>query len=477
MTEAKKVSENIYVVEKKGDMKVPLKIFASPGILKKLKQDNSIQQGINVASLPGICKASIMMPDAHQGYGFSIGGVAAIDYKEGCISPGGIGFDINCGVRLLSTSLSKAEVMEKIDALLERLYEYIPCGVGHESQLKLTDKQIDDVLNNGAKWAVDNGYGNKDDLTHCEENGNMKTADASKITPRAKARGRKQLGTLGAGNHFLEIQSVEEIFDKDVADKFNIKNKDQVTVMIHCGSRGLGHQVCSDYIKEMEEKYPELIDSLPDKNLVYAPSGSETFNNYFKAMSAAANFAWANRHMIAHYVRKAFSEIFEIKEKDIKTIYDVAHNIAKKEEHTVDGKKKTLLVHRKGATRAFPAGEKDIPKVYKETGQPIMIPGSMGTASYVLVGTEKAMQESFGSTAHGAGRVMSRFAAIKKFNSEKIKSDLLKKNIHIKARSVKGISEESPDAYKDVDEVVKVSDNTGIAKLVAKLKPMGVIKG
>lgn len=477
MTEAKKVSEFEYVIEKKGNMRVPVKIFANDKLMETLRQDRSIEQGINVASLPGICKASIMMPDAHQGYGFSIGGVAAMDFDKGCISPGGIGFDINCGVRLLSTPLKKEDVLEKIDVLLEKMFAYVPCGVGKESDLKLSDKELDDVLNRGAQWAVEHNIGNKDDLVHCEEQGRMKQADAKYVSQRAKARGRKQLGTLGAGNHFLEIQFVEKIYDKNAAEVFRINNENQVMIMIHCGSRGLGHQVCSDYIRKMEDAYPDIAKSLPDKDLIYAPSGSEMFRKYYAAMSAAANYAWTNRHIIAHFVRKAFSEVFDVKKSEIKTIYDVAHNIAKIEEHDVDGKKRKLIVHRKGATRAFPAEEKDVPEVYKKTGQPILLPGSMGTASYVLLGTKKAMEVSFGSTAHGAGRVMSRFKAIKSFRGEQIKAELASKNIHLKAKSWKGVAEESPKAYKDIDEVVKVSDKAGIGKLVVKLKPVGVIKG
>ncbi|MFP4112640.1 MAG: RtcB family protein [Candidatus Woesearchaeota archaeon] len=472
-----KVSDYEYKIKKKGNMNVPVKIFANKKIMDAIKNDKSIQQGINVSSLPGICSASIMMPDAHQGYGFSIGGVAGIDYNNGCISPGGIGFDINCGVRLLSINIKKEDVEKKIDELLEKIFEYVPCGVGKESDIRLSDEETDEVLKKGARWAVENGYGNEDDLVHCEENGAMKGADPSKITPRAKARGRKQLGTLGAGNHFLEIQFIDEIYDEETSKNFNLKKTGDVTAMIHCGSRGLGHQVCSDYIKRMEETYPDLIEKLPEKDLVYAPSGSDIFNDYLSAMAAAANFAWTNRHIIAHNVRKAFKEVFNLKDEDIKTVYDVAHNIAKIEEHHVSGKKKKLIVHRKGATRAFPKGHEDIPEVYKDYGQPVLIPGSMGTSSYVLVGTEESMKISFGSTAHGAGRVMSRFKAIKSFNAEKIKDDLAKNNIHLKARSLKGISEEAPQVYKDVDEVVKVSDKAGLAKLVARLKPIGVIKG
>jgi len=472
---AKKIKDCVYEVPKEGNIKVPLRIYASEKLIEKMEQDGAVQQGINVASLPGIYNQSIMLADAHYGYGFSIGGVAAIDAETGCITPGGIGFDINCGVRLLTTNLTKEEVEPKIRELLVSLFKNVPSGVGSESDIRLSDAELDAVLKNGAKWAVEKGYGNKDDLEHCEEEGSMKGADPSKVSPKAKARGREQLGTLGAGNHFLEVQFVDEIFDKKVAETFGITKKNQMTVMIHCGSRGLGHQVCSDYLRKMEDTYPEIMKTLPEKDLIYAPAGSQLAKDYFAAMAASANYAWANRHIIAHQVRKSFKEIFP--KAELKTVYDVAHNIAKLEEHKIDGEKRKVFVHRKGATRAFPPGREDIPKAYREVGQPIILPGSMGTASYLLVGTEEAMKETFGSTAHGAGRSMSRNAAISQFRGEQIKNDLEKQNIYVKAASWKGISEEAPQAYKDVDEVVRASQCAGIGKLVARLRPLGVIKG
>ncbi|KYK26372.1 RNA-splicing ligase RtcB [Euryarchaeota archaeon SM23-78] len=458
-------------------MKVPVKIYASEKLLKKLSEDNSLQQGVNVATLPGIYKASIMLPDAHQGYGFSIGGVAAIDVEKGCISPGGIGFDINCGVRLLTTPLNKGDVEPKVKELLNSLFKNVPSGVGSHSFIKLSDSELEGVLKDGAEWAVEHGYGFKEDLERCEEGGRMKQADASKVSPKAKSRGRNQLGTLGAGNHFLEVQFVDKIYDKKVAQAFGIKQEGQVTVMIHCGSRGLGHQVCSDYLRKMEEADPELMKSLPEKDLIYAKAGSQLAKEYFAAMAASANFAWANRHIIAHQVRKSLEEVFGLEPEKIKTVYDVAHNIAKIEEHVIDGEKKKVFVHRKGATRSLPAGHPNTPNVYKDVGQPVLIPGSMGTASYLLVGTEKALEETFGSTAHGAGRVMSRSKAIKTFRSEQIKKELEQQNIFIKAASWKGLTEEAPQVYKDIDEVVKVSHEAGIGNLVARLKPMGVVKG
>jgi len=472
----KKINDYTFLIEKEGKMRVPVRIFASEKLLKKLQEDNSIQQGINVATLPGIYKESIMLPDAHQGYGFSIGGVAAIDAETGVISPGGVGFDINCGVRLLTTNLTREEVLPKIRQLLDSLFKNVPCGTGKESDIRLSDEELNDVLNNGAEFAVRKGFGTKEDLEYCEEGGKIQYADASKVSQKAKSRGRKQLGTLGAGNHFLEVQFANEIFDEKTANAFHITKNDQVCVMIHCGSRGLGHQVCSDYLRLMEDAYPDIMASLPEKDLIYAPAQSQLAKDYFKAMCAAANYAWANRHIIGHQVRKSFNEVFGDK-AELKTVYDVAHNIAKLEEYEIEGKMRKVYVHRKGATRAFGPGRPEIPAAYQKTGQPILIPGSMGTASYVLVGTDKAIHETFGSTAHGAGRMMSRHSAIQQFRGEQVKNDLEKQNIFIKAASWKGIAEESPGAYKDIDEVVKVSHAAGIGNLVVRLRPIGVVKG
>ncbi|MFH1073235.1 MAG: RtcB family protein [Nanoarchaeota archaeon] len=472
----KKINDYTFLIEKEGKMLVPVRIFASEKLLKKMQEDNSIQQGINVATLPGIYRESIMLPDAHQGYGFSIGGVAAIDAETGVISPGGVGFDINCGVRLLTTNLTREEVLPKIKQLLDSFFKNVPCGTGRESDIRLSDDELNDVLNNGAEFAVRKGFGTKEDLEYCEEGGKITYADAMKVSQKAKSRGRKQLGTLGAGNHFLEVQFVNEIFDEKTAKAFHITKKDQVCVMIHCGSRGLGHQVCSDFLRLMEDAYPDIMASLPEKDLIYAPAQSQLAKDYFKAMCAAANFAWANRHIIGHQVRKSFTEVFGEK-AELKTVYDVAHNIAKLEEYEIEGKMRKIYVHRKGATRAFGPGRPEIPKAYQKTGQPILIPGSMGTASYVLVGTDKAIHETFGSTAHGAGRMMSRHSAIQQFRGEDVKSDLEKQSIFIKAASWKGIAEESPGAYKDIDEVVKVSHEAGIGNLVVRLRPIGVVKG
>ncbi|MFH1917412.1 MAG: RtcB family protein [Nanoarchaeota archaeon] len=382
----------------------------------------------------------------------------------------------NCGVRLLSTNLKREEVAPKIKELLEALFRNVPSGMRGESTLRLTDAEMEDVLNKGAKWCIGKNIGNEDDLIFCEEQGSYSFADSNMVSQKAKARGKKQLGTLGSGNHFLEVQYIDQIFNKETGEAFKLHESGQVVVMIHCGSRGLGHQVCSDYIRLMEDAFPEIRESIPDKDLIYAPANSDLGKKYFKAMCAAANFAWANRHTIAHQVRKSFRQVFGDK-VELKTVYDVSHNMAKLEEHEIDGKMRKVYLHRKGATRAFGPGRKEIPLEYQETGQPIILPGSMGTASYVLVGTETGMQESFGSTAHGAGRTMSRHAALDQFRGETLKNDLEKQGIFIKAASWKGIAEEAPKAYKDVDEVVKVSHEAGIGNMVARMKPIGVVKG
>jgi tRNA-splicing ligase RtcB (3'-phosphate/5'-hydroxy nucleic acid ligase) len=471
----KKINEVTWEIPKEGNMNVPGKIFLSEELLELIKEDKSIQQVKNVAAMPGIVKNSFAMPDMHMGYGFSIGGVAAFDLENGVITPGGIGFDINCGVRLLATNLTKKEVEPKINELLEQLFKRVPCGVGKKSQVQLDDKQLDEVMMKGARWAVENGFGNEDDLIHCESNGRLDWPDPTKVSPRARARGRKQLGTLGAGNHFLEIQYVDKVYKKEVAKKFGVDKKDQVVIMIHCGSRGFGHQVCTDYLRRMEDEYEELIAKLPEKDLAYAPFNSKMGQDYYGAMACAANFAWTNRHIIGHQVKEAFKRVFD--NVKLRTVYDVAHNIAKIEEHTVDGKKKKLIVHRKGATRCFPAGHPENPEAYRDTGHPVLIPGSMGTASYVLVGAPETLDIAFGSTAHGAGRVMSRRKANEIFKGDKVKSDLAKQNIIVKSASYRGVSEEAPGVYKDVDEVISVTEKAHISDPVTRLKPMGVIKG
>ncbi len=456
--ELKKISENIYEIPKQGKMNVPCRIYASEKILDAIKQDKTLEQVRNVAELPGIVDYSIALPDAHQGYGFSIGGVAAFDTETGIISPGGVGYDINCSVRLLRTNLTKKDLDTKKEEVAHSLYRKIPSGVGHGSPFQITYSELDKVLENGAKYLVEKGYGTKQDYLHMEEQGCIKPADSSKVSDRAKKRGIGQLGTLGAGNHFLDVLVVEEIFDEKTAKAFGLK-KDQIVILIHCGSRGLGHQVASDYIKKMEEKYG--FKDLPDRELINAPIKSQLGKDYLNAMNCAANFAFANKQLITHWIREDLKHYFpEIK---IEVVYDVCHNIAKFEEYEVDGKKKTLCVHRKGATRSF-------------EGQPVLIPGSMGTASYVLVGTKKAEELTFGSSVHGAGRVMSRTKS-GKVDGEDIKNELASQEIIIKSKSNKSIAEENPGAYKDIDEVVNTIDELGISKKVAKLRPLIVVIG
>jgi tRNA-splicing ligase RtcB len=472
--ELKKISKIEWEIPREGAMKVPTRVFATEKMLGKMQQDRTLWQGKNVACLPGIYKYAIVLPDGHEGYGFPIGGVAALDTEKGGISPGGIGYDINCGVRLLRTNLKKEQIYPKIKELLESLFKHTPAGLG-SANIRISKTELDKVLNTGAKWAVENGYGNKEDLEFCEENGCMKQAIASNVSEHAKDRGFKQIATLGSGNHFLEVQYVDAIFDEKAAKVFGINEIGQVMLMIHCGSRGLGHQVCSDYLREMEKTFPEIVEKLPDRELIYAPAGHPLCQKYFSAMAAAANFAWCNRHIIGHQSRLAFKEIFP--DSKLETVYDVAHNISKIEEHEIDGEKKKVYMHRKGATRAFGPGNKEIPSVYRSKGQPILIPGSMGTASYVLVGTEKAEEITFASTAHGAGREMSRHEALRHWRGEELKKELEEKNIFIRSASWKGIAEEAPGAYKDIEEVVQVSHEAGIGNKVARLRPIGVIKG
>ena len=470
----KKISENIWEIEKEGKMNVPGIILASDKLMEQIgKEEKTIQQVKNVASLPGIVKKSIAMSDAHMGYGFSIGGVAAFDLKNGVVSPGGVGFDINCGVRLLTTNLTKSDFLKKREQVLNELYKNVPSGVGEGGEFKLTDKEINEVLKNGPCYALEKGYATKDDIEKTEDTGQIKGADPTKVSQRAKSRGRNQLGTIGAGNHFLEVQEVETIYDKNVADIFGLNNIGQIVIMIHTGSRGLGHQTASDYIQKMEREYGWR--HLPDRDLIAAPIESELGKDYISAMAAAANFAFCNRQLITHQIRKSFNKYFP--KAEIKVVYDIAHNIAKFEELEIDGKKQTFCVHRKGATSSFGPGRKEIPEVYRKIGCPIFIPGSMGTYSYVLVGTKKAEEISFASTAHGAGRVLSRTYAKKNITPEHLKQELKERDVAIKAGSIKGMLEEAPEAYKDVNEVVRVSHELGIGNLVARLKPLAVVKG
>jgi len=472
MPEIKKVSENIYQIEKTGKMKVPVVIYASEKLLADIKKDKCLEQMQNVAGLPGIVKHSIVLPDAHQGYGFSIGGVAGFDVDEGIISPGGVGYDISCSVRLLRTNLTAKDLKGKEKILSNSLFRTIPSGVGKGGKVEVGKEELKEILKKGAGWAVEKDYGSQKDIEHLEENGCMEDADVNCVSERAISRGLRQVGSLGAGNHFMEIQVVDEIFDEEVAKVFGLE-KDQVTIMLHCGSRGLGHQVASDYIKLMGDEYG--YESFPDRELINAPVKSELGKKYYGAMCAAANFSFCNKQVISHYVKEGIKYYFPKFKAEV--VYEVCHNIAKFEEHVVDGKNKMLCIHRKGATRSLGPGNKLLPSAYKKVGQPVIIPGSMGTASYVLVGTKKAEEISFSSTAHGAGRVMSRHEAHRRFKSEDVRKELEDRNIAVVAGSKKSFVEESFDVYKNVDEVVRVSDEVGIGKLVARLRPVVVIKG
>jgi tRNA-splicing ligase RtcB len=472
--EMQKINDYIWEIPKSGQMKVPAVIYASSKLLESIKRDQTLQQLRNVACLPGIQKTAYVMPDAHQGYGFPIGGVAAFDMDQGIISPGGVGYDINCGVRLLKTEYLEKDVQEKRKQLLTEIFKEVPAGVGKGGITKLSRNALLEICTKGAEWAVENGYGTKEDLQRTEEYGRMKEADPSRLSSRALERGLPQLGTLGAGNHFLEIQKVAEIFDKDVARVFGIHTLGQILVMIHCGSRGLGHQVASDYIQLMENKLG--IRGLPDRELINAPVRSPLGQEYYKSMSAAVNFAFANRQMIAHWVREVFEKIMG-SSKGMDQVYDVCHNVAKIEKHKIDGDLKEVCLHRKGATRSFGPGRMEIPEIYRNVGQPVIIPGSMGTASYILVGTKEAEELSFASTAHGAGRLMSRHEALRRFRGEKIRDELASKGIELQSTNWKGVAEEASEAYKDVDEVVEVSHKLGIGRLVAKVVPIGVMKG
>ena len=476
----KKVGQLTYKIEPDSSqgMRVPVTIYANENLLEKMMTDRTIRQAINVSTIPGIVGSSVVLPDGHEGYGFPVGGVAAMDAEEGMISPGGVGYDINCGVRLLRTGLKENEVRPKLKDLVTDLFNSVPSGVGSKGAIKLNQSQLDEVLVKGVGWAINNGYGNKEDAEVCEENGNIANADPDKVSDRAKKRGAPQLGSLGSGNHFLEIQKVAEIHDEEAAKRMGLE-KDQVTILTHCGSRGFGHQVCSDYLRVSEQALKKYDISLPDRELACVPNSSEEGESYRKAMFAALNFAWSNRQMITHWTRKSFERVFKQSESDLEMnlVYDVAHNIAKVEKHNVDGKLRSVVVHRKGATRAFPANRDEVPSKYRDLGQPIFIPGSMGTASWVLLGQPNSMNLTFGSTAHGAGRTMSRTKARRNYTESQVKKYLSDKGIVVKSLTRDGIVEETPQAYKDVDSIVNVSHELKIATKVAKLVPIGVIKG
>lgn len=464
----------------KPSMRVNGLVFANKGLLEKMQTDRTLQQCANVACLPGIYMHSITLPDGHEGYGFPIGGVAATDYDEGVISPGGVGYDINCGVRLLTTSLSEKDVKPKIIQLANAIFDSVPCGLGsRRKDFSISLHDLEKLVTEGVQYAVGRGLGWAEDSEHCEERGCMENANPDRVSPTAKKRGLTQTGTLGSGNHFLEIQKVDRIFDSGTAKTFGIEFEGQVTAMIHCGSRGFGHQICSDYLHVMDRAVQKYGIALPDRELACAPGNSQEAQDYYQAMACAVNYAFVNRQAIMHWVRQSFRQVFkeDADRLGLKLVYDVAHNIAKIEHHRVDGQLKKVWIHRKGATRAFPAGSPEIPADYRSAGQPVLIPGSMGTSSWLLVGTEKAMQVSFGSTAHGAGRMMSRSAAKRNWWGGDIKRALGQRGIYVRAASEVVLAEEADAAYKNVDVVVDVSDKVGIATKVARFVPLAVVKG
>jgi tRNA-splicing ligase RtcB (3'-phosphate/5'-hydroxy nucleic acid ligase) len=465
-------------VPREGAMRVPGVIYSSSRLMKAMGQDESPKQVANVAQLPGIVKCSLAMPDMHWGYGFPIGGVAAFEMDGGIVSPGGVGYDINCGCRLMVTNLRHEEIRSHLAKVVNSLFQHVPSGVGSRGSLKLSRSEEKRVLVEGARWAVKNGYGSQGDLESMEDGGCLQGADPEEVSERALERGKDQVGTLGSGNHFLEVEVVEEIFDKDVASVLGIE-EGQVAVMIHSGSRGLGHQVCDDYLAKLVKHVDRLGLNLPDRQLACAYIQSPEGRQYLAAMACAANYAWANRQMLMHWTGEALEQALGLSPRvlGMRLVYDVCHNIAKIEEHLVDGKKMSLCVHRKGATRAFPAGHPALPAKYRKTGQPVLIPGDMGTGSYVLVGTQKAMEETFGSTCHGAGRVMSRAAAIKASRGRSIRREMEDRGVLVMAAAKGTLAEEIPEAYKDIDEVVNVVHGAGLSRKVAKLRAIGCIKG
>ena len=475
--EFSKIRDGVYEGKAEG-AKVPVRVYASEPMLQKMKGDRTLQQASNVAKLPGIINASFVMPDGHEGYGFPIGGVAAFSPDNGIVSPGGVGYDINCGVRLLTTNLNESDMRPKLKETIVRLFDNVPSGVGSKGRIRLNEKELQNAVEGGTQWALEKGHGIKEDAENCEENGKMPGADFSKVSPMAKKRGAPQLGTLGSGNHFLEIQKVEKIYDSEIAKAFGIENEGQITVMIHSGSRGYGHQICDDYIRIMLQASEKYKINLPDRELCCAPLGSSEANDYFGAMASAVNYAFCNRQLMTQWTRETFQQVFK---KDwesfgLKLVYDVCHNIAKREEHEVGGKTQKVCVHRKGATRAFWKGRSEIPLKYRSVGQPVIIPGSMNTASYLLCGLEGA-KETFGSACHGAGRTMSRHEALRNFRGADIQKQMEAKGQAVKATSFESLAEEAGGAYKEIGDVVGAVETAGIGKIAAKLVPLGVIKG
>ncbi|MFC4552835.1 MULTISPECIES: RtcB family protein [Halorussus] len=474
----RKVREYVWEIPREGDMRVPGRVLASEPLLDQIADDKTLEQLRNSTHLPGVQKYNVCMPDGHQGYGFPVGGVAGIDTEEGCISPGAVGYDINCGVRMMRTNLTYDDVRGREEELVDALFANVPSGLGGGGVVEGDIDTVEAILDRGMEWALEEGWAVPEDLAHCEDEGVRHDSDPAKVSQKAKDRGKNQIGSLGSGNHFLEVQRVTDTYLDDVADAYGLE-EDQIVVLIHCGSRGLGHQVCTDYLRDIEKSHSDLLAKLPDKELAAAPAGSRLAEDYYDAMCAAINFAWVNRQLIMHRVRQVFEKVFgrdwESMEMDL--LYDVAHNIAKKETHDVDGEERELYVHRKGATRAFPAGHPEVPGAYLDVGQPIIIPGSMGAGSYVLRGGEASMDLTFGSTAHGAGRVMSRTQAKQDFWGGDVQDELEQQHIYVKAQSGATVAEEAPGVYKDVDEVVKVSDALGIGDKVARTYPVCNIKG
>jgi tRNA-splicing ligase RtcB len=462
----------------RADMRVPARFYADPQLLEGLLQDRSLTQLINTATLPGAVGYALAMPDIHQGYGFPIGGVVATSVPDGVISPGGVGYDINCGVRLLGTHLNRDEIGPHLERLASALQARCPSGVGQGGDIRLKKGELEEVLAQGSRWALGRGYATAADLDHTEEGGRLNAADPSKVSERARERGRDQIGTLGAGNHFIEVDAVETVFEPHTARRLGLREGGLV-VQIHCGSRGLGHQVCSDYVKRFQKSLARFGYHLPDRELVCAPLDSAEGQDYLAAMNAAANFAFANRQMLTHLIRQSFEMALagRLRHFELFQIYDIAHNMAKLETHFVEGRERRLCVHRKGATRAFGPGHPDVPADYRDLGQPVLVPGSMGTASWVLAGTAAAMRETFGSTCHGAGRQMSRSLAKKRHHGPGVREALERRGIAVRAGSMAGLAEEAPQAYKDVDRVVEVVHAAGLARKVARLVPLAVIKG
>ena len=476
--ELREIDKNRWLIPKKGNMRVPGIIFSNHKLIKDLQQDQSLVQVANVATLPGIVKQSLAMPDIHWGYGFPIGGVAAFQMEDGIVSPGGVGYDINCGCRLITTSIKANEIRPYVKDLISALFKNIPSGVGSEGAIHLSKQDEAKVAMEGASWAVKKGFGQPEDLERTEDYGALDGADPSVLSDRAIKRGLNQLGTLGSGNHFLELQVVDHIYDYRIADRFNLF-EGQTTIFIHSGSRGFGHQICDDFLKEMTRESSLINLQLPDRQLACAPLTSDLGRRYLSAMACAANYAWANRQILMHLTQETLITALSISPNDLgmRLLYDVCHNIAKKEFHNVDGQDTLLCVHRKGATRSLPPGHPVLPRIYQDTGQPVLIPGDMGTYSYVLAGSEGAMELSFGSSCHGAGRSLSRSKAIKMAKGRSIHRELEDKGIFVQSRGKLTLKEEMPEAYKDVSQVVEVVHDTGLAKRVARLRPLGVIKG